>query len=248
MRLTSSLLALVAVLAVAGCGGSTDKLTQAADQVKHSGATATAPGAKTVTIEHTATTPDEGCATVSEPDPHPERTHMTASTTRLAASKRWTVILDTNCGLISIDLAVTEAPKTTAAFAGLVNSGFFNGLTFHRVSNGPDGEPFVIQGGDPLGTGMGGPGFQVVEPPPSNADYSRGVVAMAKTATDPSGSSGSQFFIVTGADARLPAQYALLGHVSAGQATVARIAAQPTQGNEMPVSPVVIRTATLYPH
>jgi peptidyl-prolyl cis-trans isomerase B (cyclophilin B) len=248
MRPLSSLLAVSAVLLAAGCGGSGDSLKKAVAQASQARTAAAAPTTRTVTIEKTATAPSEGCTAVSPPQPHPERTHLTASTTRLDPNKQWTLILDTNCGLISIDLAVKQSPKTTAAFAGLVNSGFFNGLTFHRVSNGPDGTPFVIQGGDPLGTGLGGPGYQVVEPPPSNADYSRGVVAMAKTPTDPSGASGSQFFIVTAADAQLPPQYALLGHLSAGMAAVARIAAQPTQGNEMPVSPVVIRSATLRPH
>ena len=82
----------------------------------------------------------------------------------------------------------------------------------------------MIQGGDPLGTGRGGPGYSVDEPPPSDAEYTRGTVAMAKTAVEPPGRSGSQFFVVTAADAGLPPDYALLGEVSSGEDVVDRIA------------------------
>ena len=82
----------------------------------------------------------------------------------------------------------------------------------------------MIQGGDPLGTGSGGPGYSVEEPPPGKVEYTRGTVAMAKTATEPPGRSGSQFFVVTAADAGLPPQYAVLGEVSSGEDVVDRIA------------------------
>jgi peptidyl-prolyl cis-trans isomerase B (cyclophilin B) len=103
----------------------------------------------------------------------------------------------------------------------------------------------VIQGGDPLGTGAGGPGYSVVESPPDDTRYTRGTVAMAKTATESPGASGSQFFIVTAEDAELPAEYALVGRVAAGEDAVERIASVPTDQNERPVSPVVIQRATL---
>jgi len=237
-RALPPLLLSVAVAVLGGCGGSSHKTT-----------TAVAPKTTmTAAPTATSTTAGAGCAAVGQPGAHPERTHQSPPTGTLAANRTWTVILDTNCGLISIDLAVRDSPKTTASFAGLVQRGFFDGLTFHRIANGSDGGPFVIQGGDPLGTGVGGPGYKIIEPPPSTADYTRGVVAMAKESAEPAGTSGSQFFIVTAPDAQLPPQYALLGHVSAGMGTVDRIAALPTQGDEMPVSPVVIRTATVQSH
>src|SRR5207244_2334132 len=91
---------------------------------------------------------------------------------------------------------------------------------FHRVV-----PQFVIQGGDPLGNGTGGPGYEVVEPPPKGTVYRRGVVAMAKTAVQPPGASGSQFFVVTAAaDAGLPPVYAVLGRVTSGMEAVDRIA------------------------
>jgi cyclophilin family peptidyl-prolyl cis-trans isomerase len=238
------LIALIALIAVgvAGCGGGGDKFGQATTS-------STRTETHTVTVQAPTSTTAGGCRPVSQaPTSHPERTREASAAGRLDPSKKWTVFLDTNCGLISIDLDVNDSPKTATAFAGLVNRGFFSGLTFHRIANQPDGTPFVIQGGDPLGDGLGGPGYRVTEQPPPHTDYTRGVVAMAKSATEPAGTSGSQFFIVTGRDAGLPPDYALLGHVSAGMKVVDRIAAQPTQGNEMPVSPVVIRSATVSAH
>ncbi len=130
----------------------------------------------------------------------------------------------TTCGTIVIQLAVKEAPKTTASFAHLVQTGYYNGLTFHRIVQG-----FVIQGGDPNGNGTGGPSWQVVEPPPPGLRYTKGVVAMAKSGSAPSGASGSQFFIVTGSSTNLPPVYALVGRVLSGERTVQAIANVPTE-------------------
>jgi len=154
-----------------------------------------------------------------------------------------TAIVETSCGNFAIALDVKRAPRTAASFAYLAKRGFYDSLTIHRIVPG-----FVIQGGDPLGTGQGGPGYSVVEPPPSSLHYTRGVVAMAKTEIEDPGTSGSQFFIVTGPDAQLPADYALVGQVSAGINVVDRIATQPTNQTspdparrEQPARPVVIR-------
>ena len=133
----------------------------------------------------------------------------------------------TNCGTFAFTLDVKTSPKTSASFYYLVKRGFFDGLTFHRVSAG-----FVIQGGDPLGDGSGGPGYSVVEAPPANTQYVAGDVAMAKTSTDPSGASGSQFFVVTAANATASAgltpDYALVGKVTRGMSVVKVIGALPT--------------------
>jgi cyclophilin family peptidyl-prolyl cis-trans isomerase len=82
---------------------------------------------------------------------------------------------------------------------------------------------FVIQGGDPEGNGMGGPGYSVVDKPPADTKYEKGLVAMAKTQTDPAGSSGSQFFVVTSDGVSLPPDYAVLGNVTDGMDTVEEI-------------------------
>jgi peptidyl-prolyl cis-trans isomerase B (cyclophilin B) len=153
--------------------------------------------------------------------------------------------MQTNCGSFTISLAVGDAPRTASSFATLVKRGFYDGLTFHRISGDPTGGPFVIQGGDPLGTGLGGPGYSVREKPPAGLKYTKYTVAMAKTGTEPAGTSGSQFFVVTAADAGLPPDYALVGHVTAGKDVVDRIAKVPANGNEQPIVPVVIQKATL---
>ncbi|HEX4837065.1 MAG TPA: peptidylprolyl isomerase [Solirubrobacteraceae bacterium] len=150
--------------------------------------------------------------------------------------------LTTNCGTIDIQLAVGAAPHTTASFAYLVRRGFYDDLTFHRVAAG-----FVIQGGDPNGDGSGGPGYTVVEAPPSDVRYTLGTVAMAKTSADPAGSSGSQFFIVTAQEAPLPPQYALVGNVVGSFTSVDAISKLPTDPPQdgAPTTPVVISRATL---
>ena len=95
---------------------------------------------------------------------------------------------------------------------------------------------FVIQAGDPLGTGEGGPGYKVEEAPPGDLTYGKGVVAMAKTETEPPGTSGSQFFVVTADDAQLPPDYALLGRVTRGMDVVERIGAVETDAGDVPAA------------
>ena len=152
----------------------------------------------------------------------------------------------TNCGTIRIRLAVKRSPKTVASFAGLVRQRFFDGLTFHRVAR-PGDSDYVIQGGDPLLDGNGGPGYTVVEPPPRHTRYVRYVVAMAKTQAERPGTSGSQFFIVTGRDIPLEPEFAVLGLVTAGKKVVRRIARLQTDpATEQPVDPVVIRSIRIH--
>jgi peptidyl-prolyl cis-trans isomerase B (cyclophilin B) len=178
---------------------------------------------------------------VSAPKPRGVQ-HVPPPTHRLNPAKRYVVALATNCGTIAIQLDVKRAPRTTASFAYLVKRGFYNDLTFHRVAAN-----FVIQGGDPNGNGSGGPGYAVVERPPADLRYTRGTVAMAKTSSDPAGTSGSQFFIVTAREAELPPQYALLGRVVGSMAGVNAISSLQTVPPQdgAPIHPVVISTAVL---
>jgi peptidyl-prolyl cis-trans isomerase B (cyclophilin B) len=185
-----------------------------------------------------------GCTRVADPGPRDDETQQKRPSGRLS-SKDAKVEIRTNCGSFTITLAVGDAPRTAASFATLVKRGFYDGLTFHRISGDPASGPFVIQGGDPLGTGLGGPGFSVREKPPADLRYTKGTVAMAKTQAEPAGTSGSQFFVVTGADAGLPPDYALVGRVTGGQDVVDRIAQVPADAEEKPVAPVVIQRATL---
>ena len=216
-----TLLALcVALLALAGCGddGGAGSSTTAAS----------APAASAVT-----------CRKVAAPEPKGAQ-HLSKPKATLPAGKRYDVDLQTNCGTITIRLATGRGPKTAASFAALVKRGFYDGLIFHRIVHG-----FVIQGGDPVGTGLGGPGYSVVEPPPGATAYTTGIVAMAKTETDPPGASGSQFFIVTAPDAKLPPDYAVAGGVVRGMNVAQYIGKLPVDGQDRPTSPVVIEKATL---
>jgi len=215
----------------AGCGKSDDEPK-------------TSTSAATGGTSSTATTPAGGGCTPAKPKNKGEQ-HLARPKTSLSPNKPATLVLNTNCGEIDIALDVKRAPRTASSVAYLVRKGFYDGLSFHRIAKLPTGSDFVIQGGDPTGTGNGGPGYSVREKPPAGLRYSRGVVAMAKTEIEPAGTSGSQFFIVTAEDAGLPTEYALLGKVSKGGDVVSKIAAVPTDSTEHPTQPVVIQSAKI---
>jgi peptidyl-prolyl cis-trans isomerase B (cyclophilin B) len=161
---------------------------------------------------------------------------------RLDPKKTYTVRARTNLGVFAFALDVKDSPCTAASFAALVRKKFFDGTRFHRIVPG-----FVIQGGDPTGTGRGGPGYSVVDKPPPNARYTKGVVAMAKTGAEPAGTAGSQFFVVTAPNAALPPEYALLGKVTRGLGVVERIGKLGNPANEQPTRRVVIESMTVSP-
>jgi cyclophilin family peptidyl-prolyl cis-trans isomerase len=230
---TVLLLAIVALLA--GCGGSKKHTTTSAKAAATT-STATTPA----TTGTTSTTPASGpCRTVPQP-PAKGAQHLPKPTLRLDPGKRWTATMATNCGSFTIALDVKHAPKTSASFVSLAKKGFYDQLTFHRIAPG-----FVIQGGDPNGDGSGGPGYTVVEPPPSSTQYGHGVVAMAKAGNEPAGASGSQFFVMLG-DEGLPPEYAILGKVVKGLGVVDAIGKLPLSTNDpmgsAPVDPVVIQS------
>jgi cyclophilin family peptidyl-prolyl cis-trans isomerase len=158
----------------------------------------------------------------------------------LDRSQTYRLVFETSCGGFTIELDPEQAPNATASLVSLARAGFFDGTTFHRVV--PD---FVIQGGDPTGTGTGGPGYSTVDPPRPGTTYELGVVAMAKTATDPAGTAGSQFFVVTAADAGLPADYAVVGRVVDGLDAVRRIEALGDAQTQRPSQPVVVDKVTV---
>jgi cyclophilin family peptidyl-prolyl cis-trans isomerase len=153
----------------------------------------------------------------------------------LDKAKPYTVSVLTNFGAFDIRLDVADSPCTTSSFAALVRQGFFTGTRFHRIVPG-----FVIQGGDPTGTGRGGPGYSVVDVPPRNSLYTEGVVAMAKAGDEPAGTAGSQFFVVTAADAGLPPEYAILGVVTKGLHVVERIGRFGNRTTQRPTRKVVV--------
>jgi cyclophilin family peptidyl-prolyl cis-trans isomerase len=176
-----------------------------------------------------------GCTQVQAPPP--KKVQLSPPTTTLKGPATATV--ETSCGNFSIALDVQRAPKTASSFAYLARQGVYDNTIFHRIVPG-----FVIQGGDPTGTGSGGPGYSVDEPPPQNLSYTSGIVAMAKSAAEPPGRSGSQFFVVTVPDAGLTPDYALVGKVSKGFDVVQRIEQLGTASGA-PKAPVVIQRVTV---
>jgi cyclophilin family peptidyl-prolyl cis-trans isomerase len=210
-------LLLACALVVAACGGGDDEKSASPEATEAPAATAEA-----------------GCEKV--PAAKPKDVKVAKPTAELDKNKTYVARVLTNCGEFEITLDSKRAPKTGGSFKTLVDKSFYDGLSFHRVVPG-----FVIQGGDPKGDGQGGPGYSITEAPPEDLTYSKGVVAMAKTATEPAGASGSQFFVVTGEDAGLPPDYALLGKVTKGQDVVDKLGVVPVGPDEQPVDPVVIR-------
>lgn len=150
--------------------------------------------------------------------PEPKNVSFKQPKQVLKPGEEATAVVKTSCGTFEIALDTQRAPRTANSFAFLAEEGFYDDLTFHRVA--PE---FVIQGGDPEGTGTGGPGYSVEEKPPPNLAYTKGVVAMAKSSAEPPGTSGSQFYVVTAPDAGLPPEYALVGKVSKGYSAVEAI-------------------------
>jgi peptidyl-prolyl cis-trans isomerase B (cyclophilin B) len=180
-----------------------------------------------------------GCRKVRAPEPR--QADLAAPEQSVKRGEKLTAVVETSCGTFEVALDTERAPKTVNSFVYLARQGFYDGLTFHRIAPG-----FVIQGGDPSGDGTGGPGYSVDEPPPPNLAYTKGVVAMAKTSAEPPGRSGSQFFIVTGADAGLHPDYALLGKVSrdSGLDVVERIGRLGTRA-QTPKQTVVVEKVTI---
>jgi cyclophilin family peptidyl-prolyl cis-trans isomerase len=221
------LLACLLLVGFAGCGDDEEEAPPAA--------TATEEPAETATPEDTGGEQGTGCEAVEKPAP--KDVSLKKPKGELDPAKTYVATVTTNCGEFEITLDAKRAPKTGASFKHLADEGFFDGLTFHRIVPG-----FVIQGGDPAGDGSGGPGYSVVEAPPQDLAYVKGVVAMAKTQIEDPGTSGSQFFVVTGEDAQLPPDYALLGEVTKGQDVVDLIGVAPVGADEQPVDPIVIES------
>jgi peptidyl-prolyl cis-trans isomerase B (cyclophilin B) len=220
------LLALVLALA-GGCGGDDD-----------TAAPATEAGTTAAGTTNAETTAEAGCRDVDAPDPRPGGGQQ-APQEELDPDTTHRLVFETSCGSFTIELDQAGAPKTAASLVALAEDGYFDNTIFHRVVPG-----FVIQGGDPTGTGAGGPGYETVDVPPQDAAYTQGVVAMAKTADDPPGTGGSQFFVVTGPDAGLPPDYAIVGTVTEGLDTALAIEALGV-GDGPPSKPVVVKRVTV---
>jgi peptidyl-prolyl cis-trans isomerase B (cyclophilin B) len=219
---------LLLLVALAGCGSSSTA------DIPSGGKAAPSTGTTASTTTTTASAP-AGCTSVSAPKAKPNGTYP-KPTHRLNPNKTWIATVATNCGTFAFKLDLKQAPNAASSIAFLASKRFFDSTTFHRIVPG-----FVIQGGDPTGTGQGGPGYKTVDKPRKNSSYKFGTVAMAKTANEAPGTAGSQFFVVTGADAGLPADYAVVGKVVSGVPTVKRIGKLGDQ-SQQPTTTVEIRS------
>ncbi|MBM3730724.1 MAG: peptidylprolyl isomerase [Actinobacteria bacterium] len=153
-------------------------------------------------------------------------------------AKRYTATMDTSMGSMVIALDAIRAPKTVNSFVFLALNHYFDGIIFHRIING-----FVCQGGDPTGTGRGGPGYRFDDELPKAGEYKVGSFAMANAGPN---TNGSQFFIISGPDGcRLPPAYALFGQVVKGLEVVEAMQSVPTAAGDRPKTDVVINSVTI---
>lgn len=152
-----------------------------------------------------------------------------------------TITIKTNKGTIVFETYDADAPETAKKFVTLANKGFYNGVIFHRVIPG-----FMIQGGDPTGTGMGGPGYKFADEldpntPSYKAGYARGTVAMANSGPN---TNGSQFFIMH-KDYPLPHNYTIFGRVISGMEVVDAIANAERDSRDKPLSDIKMESVTV---
>jgi len=151
-------------------------------------------------------------------------------------SRTYKAVLHTSEGDISVELYAADAPQTVNNFLFLGGEGFYDDVIFHRVIPG-----FMVQGGDPTGTGRGGPGYRFRDETHSRTSYRRGTLAMANSGPN---TNGSQFFIMH-ADYGLPNQYTIFGEVTDGLDVVDAIASAPTGSQDRPHDPVTIKSFTI---
>ena len=151
-------------------------------------------------------------------------------------SRTYEAILHTDSGDVTLEFYATDAPQAVNNFVFLANDGFYDDVIFHRVI-----EDFMIQGGDPTGSGSGGPGYRFRDEFHEKTTYGRGTVAMANAGPN---TNGSQFFICH-RDLGLPNQYTIFGHVTDGMDVVDSIAAAPIGTQDRPHEPVKITSITI---
>jgi cyclophilin family peptidyl-prolyl cis-trans isomerase len=230
LRLLTLFLMLFA-LGAAGCGDDDDSDDGNGSTTPADTQTETQPQTQTQAEE-----PKPGeCIEVAQPEPKPDGGEE-KPTEELSGD--YEVTFETNCGSFTVEMDEELGGLSAASFVQLAESGFYKDTFFHRIAPG-----FVIQGGDPTGTGTGGPGYTTKNPPPSDAQYPKGTIAMAKAGPEPPGTAGSQFFVMTG-DSGLPPDYAIVGKVSKGLDVVAAIG-ELGDATEQPTQIVKIEKATV---
>ena len=226
-----TLFLMLLALAVAGCGDDDD-----------GGDGGSAPPTDTQVETQPETTAEEeqpkgACKDVGQPEKKKDGGEQ-KPTEELSGD--YEVTFKTSCGSFTIEIDEEVGGLTAASFVQLAESGFYEDTFFHRIVPG-----FVIQGGDPTASGLGGPGYTTEDPPPSDAQYPKGTVAMAKAQTEPPGTAGSQFFVATGPG--LTPDYAIVGKVTSGFDVVKKIEklGDPADPAGTPTQIVVIEKASV---
>lgn len=150
-------------------------------------------------------------------------------------AKTYSATIETSAGTMTAEFFTADAPKTVNNFVFLARDGYYEDVIFHRVIKG-----FMIQGGDPTGTGRGGPGYRF-DDEPVKRQYQRGTLAMANAGPN---TNGSQFFIMH-ADYPLPPNYTIFGKLTSGEDVLDEIATAPTGAQDRPVNPVTISSVSI---
>jgi cyclophilin family peptidyl-prolyl cis-trans isomerase len=242
-------LCLSAIMLAVGCSSDNASTTTAAASQSPATKTTTTSAVSSTTVQTTAVTQTTT----------PPRTTAPSTTTATAAVKQWsqppamqidtakkyTAAVETSSGSFTIELFASESPKTVNNFVFLSREGFYNGIIFHRII-----KDFMVQTGDPLGTGMGGPGYKFNDELPVKHKYDPGIVAMANAGAN---TNGSQFFICTGptaANLNQAPNYTQFGRVIVGMDIVMKIASVETvlgsdRAMSKPVNPPVIKSITI---
>ena len=221
MRRALAIVSICLAAAVGACGGDDEETTRDS-----------APAT-------TQTQPSGGCEQAIPPETV-ERTGKKPKKGALDEGTTYRLKFATNCGEFTIELDQKAAPNAAASPVGLATALYFDRTLFPRTA-----PRFVVPGAAPPATGSGCPGYSTKDEPPSDARYTKGVVAMAKAGNEPPGTAGSQFFVVIGDDAGLPPDYAVVGKVSAGLDVVTRIGEKGDPATEQPTQAIVIEKVTV---
>ncbi len=217
-------------MAFTGCGQGAETTTQ---DVATAAATGQVAAEECWTPDQRATAEAEE----GEPEMAGQRQYRSMPAMTIDPSKRYTATLQTSKGSFDVEFFPEDAPITVNNFVCLARDGYYDNTPFHRIIAG-----FMFQGGDPTGTGRGGPGYQFQDEP-IKRDYTAGTLAMANAGPN---TNGSQFFVVAGPNGEaLPKNYSIFGRVTTGIDVVQAIAGVPTGPGDRPVTRVAMERVTI---
>ncbi len=233
------MLMIVAFLLLGACGTSDATPTAMTDTFGARPTEGTGGTAVATTVAATGEIPTPETANEATEEAQVRKQYSSPPAMQIDTSKQYTATIETNKGTIVAELYPKDAPVTVNSFVFLAREGYYDGIIFHRIIPG-----FVIQGGDPTGSGSGGPGYQFPDELGSTArPYETGSLAMANAGPN---TNGSQFFIVLeGGGSKLGPLYNHFGKVTEGLDVVNKIASTPTGAGDRPSETITIETITI---